>query len=206
MIRTTRTICFLLAVFFAPLCPLPLHANAQVVNGTISGTVTDPSGAVIANANVVVHNDDTGVQRTLTTSGSGTFTAPAIPIGSYTISVDASGFASLQAHRHHAHRRPNPQPDLVCQDHRQRNRHRAGRSRSRQSFLRPDLRPGRRAPGQGTSAERTQLRPVASAESRHGELHQPAFRQHWNFELLGGQHVLRLRPAPAGQSLPAQWH
>jgi hypothetical protein len=80
------------AAFFA----LAIHSPAQVVSGTISGTVTDPSGAVIANANVVVHNDDTGVQRTLTTSGIGAFTAPAVPIGSYTVSVDASGFAAYK--------------------------------------------------------------------------------------------------------------
>jgi hypothetical protein len=58
--------------------------------------VTDPNGAVISNATVVVHNDDTGVQRTLNTSGAGTFTAAAIPIGSYTVSVDASGFAGYK--------------------------------------------------------------------------------------------------------------
>jgi hypothetical protein len=67
-----------------------------VVNGTISGTVTDPSGAVVANASVVVHNDDIGVERKLITSNAGNFTAPAIPIGSYTVTVDASGFASYK--------------------------------------------------------------------------------------------------------------
>jgi hypothetical protein len=95
MNRTTSTYLsrfFLFAALFASV----IHSPAQVVSGTISGTVTDPSGAVIANAKVVVHNDDTGVQRTLTTSGIGTFTAPAIPIGSYTVSVDASGFAAYK--------------------------------------------------------------------------------------------------------------
>ena len=95
MNRTTSTYLsrfFLFAAFFA----LAIHSPAQVVSGTISGTVTDPSGAVIANAKVVVHNDDTGVQRTLTTSGIGAFTAPAVPIGDYTVSVDASGFAAYK--------------------------------------------------------------------------------------------------------------
>ena len=73
-----------------------LSAQAQVVSGTIAGTVTDPSGAVIANAHVLVHNDDTGVQRTLTTSTAGSFTAAAIPIGSYTITVEAASFASYK--------------------------------------------------------------------------------------------------------------
>jgi hypothetical protein len=58
--------------------------------------VTDPNGAVIANAKVVVHNDDTGVQRTLVSNSGGTFTAAAVPIGSYTVSVDASGFGSYK--------------------------------------------------------------------------------------------------------------
>ena len=95
MIRTIRTNLsrfFVFAALFASV----IHSPAQVVSGTISGTVTDPSGAVIANAKVVVHNDDTGVQRALTTSGIGAFTAPAVPIGSYTVSVDASGFAAYK--------------------------------------------------------------------------------------------------------------
>jgi len=98
MTRTTRTILSSFgALFLGPFALFPtLAANAQVVSGTISGTVTDPNGAVISNATVVVHNDDTGVQRTLNTSGAGTFTAAAIPIGSYTVSVDASGFAGYK--------------------------------------------------------------------------------------------------------------
>jgi hypothetical protein len=70
--------------------------HAQVVNATITGTVTDPAGAAVADAKVVVHNDDTGVQRILATGSGGTFTAPAIPIGSYTITVEATGFASYK--------------------------------------------------------------------------------------------------------------
>ena len=70
--------------------------SAQIVNGTISGTVTDPSGALVPNAHVFVHNDDTGVQRTLTTGSEGTFAAPAIPIGSYTVTADSPGFAKYK--------------------------------------------------------------------------------------------------------------
>jgi len=67
--------------------------HAQVVGGTISGTVTDPTGAVIANATVVVHNEDTGTQRTLTTNNSGSYSAPSIPVGSYKVTVTAPSFA-----------------------------------------------------------------------------------------------------------------
>ncbi len=100
MIRSIRTILSPLAFFTLILVVLTaLFAttlHAQVVNATITGTVADPAGAVVANAKVVVHNDDTGVQRTVTTSSGGTFTAPAIPIGSYTVTVDASGFATYK--------------------------------------------------------------------------------------------------------------
>jgi len=72
---------------------LALTAGAQVVGGTIAGTVTDPTGAVVPNAHVLVHNDDTGTQRTLTTGSAGTFSAPSIPVGRYTISTEVPGFA-----------------------------------------------------------------------------------------------------------------
>jgi hypothetical protein len=80
-------------LFALSLFALSLAASAQVVGGTISGTVTDSSGAVIPNAHVLVHNDDTGTQRSLTTSSSGTYAAPSIPVGTYTLSANAPGFA-----------------------------------------------------------------------------------------------------------------
>jgi hypothetical protein len=97
MIRTTRTKLRPFVLLFASLAILlGITAQAQVVSGTIAGTVTDPSGAVIANARVLVHHEDTGVQRSLITSSLGTFTAAAIPIGSYTVTVDAPSFASYK--------------------------------------------------------------------------------------------------------------
>ena len=70
-----------------------LTGEAQVVGGSISGTVADATGAVIPNAVVLVHNNDTGSQRALTTDAAGRFSAPSIPVGLYTLDVDASGFA-----------------------------------------------------------------------------------------------------------------
>jgi len=67
--------------------------HAQVVGGTIAGTVSDPSGAVIPNAHVLVRNEDTGSQRSLTTNNSGAYSAPAVSVGSYTVTVEAAGFA-----------------------------------------------------------------------------------------------------------------
>jgi hypothetical protein len=62
--------------------------------GAITGTVQDPSGAVIANAEVRITNQDTNVlERTVTTAADGTFTAPLLPVGTYTVSVQTAGFA-----------------------------------------------------------------------------------------------------------------
>jgi hypothetical protein len=63
--------------------------------GAISGTVQDPSGAYVANADVRVTNQETGVvERSLKTESDGSFTAPLLPVGIYTVSVEAPGFAS----------------------------------------------------------------------------------------------------------------
>jgi hypothetical protein len=62
-------------------------------NGSITGTVTDPHGAVVPNATVTVKNSETGRQRTATTSDSGIFSIPQIPTGMYVVTVEAaSGF------------------------------------------------------------------------------------------------------------------
>lgn len=80
-----------IVVFFA-LTALRLHA--QVVGGTLSGLVTDPSGAALSDASIVVHNDETGNERHLTTGPDGRFSAPSIPIGTYTISAEHPGFTA----------------------------------------------------------------------------------------------------------------
>ena len=77
----------LIALVFA-LSSAVLHA--QVVGGTISGTVSDPSGALIPNAVVVVHNQDTGTQRTLTTNNSGAYSAPSIPVATIPVRMNAT--------------------------------------------------------------------------------------------------------------------
>ena len=51
---------------------------AQVTTGTVSGTVTDSTGAVIAGANVVIQNEETGISRAVQTNVSGRYTAPAL--------------------------------------------------------------------------------------------------------------------------------
>jgi hypothetical protein len=66
--------------------------SAQTFRGTILGTVTDPSGAVLAGAKVTVKNVGTGLERTTDTSGDGSYTLPELPIGTYTVTITLTGF------------------------------------------------------------------------------------------------------------------
>ncbi len=67
---------------------------AQVVGATISGIVTDRSGAAVAGAEVTIQNEENGDQRHLKTSKEGDFSAPSLPVGVYTVVVDDKGFAT----------------------------------------------------------------------------------------------------------------
>ena len=62
--------------------------------GAITGTVQDPSGAYVANAEVRITNQDTSVmERSVRTDADGSFTAPLLPVGTYSVSVEAAGFS-----------------------------------------------------------------------------------------------------------------
>src|SRR5215472_9239810 len=60
--------------------------------GNILGTVTDPSGAVIANAKVTAMEAETGISREAQTSGNGTYVIPGLRPTTYSLSVEAQGF------------------------------------------------------------------------------------------------------------------
>jgi hypothetical protein len=70
-------------------------ARAQTVSGTILGSVTDPSGAVISNAKVTLVNEGTGLTRTVTTDTNGEYVAPSLPTGRYTVISEITGFKTL---------------------------------------------------------------------------------------------------------------
>ncbi len=72
-------------------CSMPL-AVAQLTTADILGTVTDPTGAVVANATVTVTNLDTKAERTVATNGSGEYDVTLLPVGRYSVSVKAQGF------------------------------------------------------------------------------------------------------------------
>src|SRR3954469_7763565 len=74
-----------------------LSLSAQTFRGTILGTVTDPSGAVVAGAKVTVKNTGTGLERSTETSGDGSYSLPELPIGTYNVTVSQSGFTTFVA-------------------------------------------------------------------------------------------------------------
>src|SRR2546423_904603 len=84
----------------APICALWLlvfvtsapTSRPQGLSG-ISGTVTDPSGAVVPDAAVAVTNDATGVSTRTTTSSAGTYIITDLIPGTYTIKVEKAGFS-----------------------------------------------------------------------------------------------------------------
>ena len=95
--RTVQALFSLLAVCVAILA-LSAVGFAQELAATLTGTVTDQSGALVAGATVLVHSNDTGADvRTVTTSGSGSFNITNLPAGRYTVTVKNAGFQTYVA-------------------------------------------------------------------------------------------------------------
>jgi len=88
---------FLLAISLIVLA-LSVTGLAQELAATLTGTVTDPTGALVAGATVLVHSEDTGADvRTVTTSSTGSFNITNIPAGRYTVTVNNAGFQTFIA-------------------------------------------------------------------------------------------------------------
>lgn len=73
---------------------LPQVVLAQLESASINGTVSDPTGAVIGDAKVVLHNAATGVDKTTTTNGAGRYVLIDIAPGTYSLLVSAPGFST----------------------------------------------------------------------------------------------------------------
>ena len=84
LVRTARVV-FIAVIFSAT----ALWAS---VSGSISGTVKDPSGSVLANAHVTAKETSTGLSYETHTDSKGYYTFPVLPVGHYELDVDASGF------------------------------------------------------------------------------------------------------------------
>ena len=81
-----------LLLAFLP-CIFSTLCYGQSGGATLQGTVSDPSGAFIPNAHVLITAATTGVSRDVTSNGAGRFTAPNLSPGRYTVVVKAEGFA-----------------------------------------------------------------------------------------------------------------
>src|SRR5262245_62157348 len=84
-----RTLAWLLAS--VALLALPLEAQVRIA-GTISGTITDSTGAVVPNATVVLKDEGTGIGKRTTANSQGEFLFPDLNFGMYEISVSVPGF------------------------------------------------------------------------------------------------------------------
>ncbi|HET7212113.1 MAG TPA: TonB-dependent receptor [Terriglobia bacterium] len=70
--------------------------NAQVLYGSVAGTVTDQTGAVVPGAAIRITNDNTGLTRNVNSGPSGQYTIIDLPAGTYTLSVEAQGFKPVR--------------------------------------------------------------------------------------------------------------
>src|SRR6266496_6312615 len=89
--RSVRVAISLLALLL--LTALLIHAQ-RADRATISGIVSDPSGNSIPGANVRIRNENTGVETPLVTNEVGAYTSPLLVLGTYSVTVERSGFKS----------------------------------------------------------------------------------------------------------------
>lgn len=95
MLRSLTALSLLLISTLA--LPRAARAQAQLVYGSITGVVTDPSGAVVPNATVRAVDTNTGVATASQSNASGLFTVPNLIAGSYQLTVTAPGFQQFVA-------------------------------------------------------------------------------------------------------------
>ena len=85
--RTCTSLLTILALLL-----MSLAAQAQTVTATLEGRVSDATGAVLAKAAVKAVNNSTGFTRTATTSDTGDYQMPLLPVGTYTVTAELKGF------------------------------------------------------------------------------------------------------------------
>jgi hypothetical protein len=90
--KLLRFSALLFGVVFTLLPVRPIHA--QVAGATLSGSVTDQSGAVVPNASIAIKNIATAVTRTVPTDSAGFYSAPNLLPGNYDVTASASGFSA----------------------------------------------------------------------------------------------------------------
>ena len=88
----SRDVRLLLALVVLVALSVPMALRAQEITGSITGTVTDPSGAVVPGAQVTATNVAQGTNWTTTTNSAGVYNFPRQPVGPYTVKAEAKGF------------------------------------------------------------------------------------------------------------------
>ena len=107
--RRTLCTCFLIATLW---CPHATVLQGQEVRATIGGRVTDPAGAVVPNATVVVVSDDTGVKQQTQTNNDGNWIVQFLLPGHYHFTVTATGFKTQERSRIELQAADNKQFDV----------------------------------------------------------------------------------------------
>src|SRR3984885_13114955 len=92
--RARQTAFFVMCIAISLALP---RAMAQAIFGSINGTITDPSGAVVPNASITITDTDKGTTRVVTTSDSGSFLVHDLIPDHYQVKVEAPGFSSAQS-------------------------------------------------------------------------------------------------------------
>src|ERR1051325_10942491 len=94
-IHATRVLLSICSLLLSVYCLIPT-AFAQNASATLSGTVEDQNGGVVAGASVTIINVGTRLQREAVTNDQGGFTVPLLPPSTYTIRVRRDGFAPIE--------------------------------------------------------------------------------------------------------------
>ncbi|MFL6253417.1 MAG: carboxypeptidase-like regulatory domain-containing protein, partial [Pyrinomonadaceae bacterium] len=91
-LRKTASVLSLL--IFCLVMGAPTAWAQSTTQGAVGGTVKDPQGAVVANASVTVKNEETNKEFAATTDDEGHFRVVSLDPGTYTVTINASGFAA----------------------------------------------------------------------------------------------------------------
>jgi hypothetical protein len=92
-----RLVSSLLLFFFAALAfSTGAFAQSQAINGAIEGRVHDSTGALLPGVTITITNVETGARRTLQSATDGSYRAPLLPLGSYSVKAELSGFKTLE--------------------------------------------------------------------------------------------------------------
>src|SRR5260370_8123415 len=82
-------------ILLALLLPAGILNAQRADRATITGIVMDPSGNSVPGATVRIRNENTSVETPLTTNGAGLYTSPLLVLGTYSVTVEHSGFKSV---------------------------------------------------------------------------------------------------------------